>query len=98
MVIDPLAAMQARIAAQEYVLKFALQVMHQLAPNSGMQAAMHEMLANSLEHANFEGPPSLKDDVMSLVRTHAAQIIDAGFGAKPVSNEHKRPRYPGDEV
>ena len=81
---DPLLQLQVKSAAQEYVLKFVLQALHQILPHSNLQSAMHEMLQNSIASMTIEGNASASpEELRQAVRAHAAQIIDAGIGAVP---------------
>jgi hypothetical protein len=83
---DPFLRVQAQLAAQEYVMKIMIQMMSQLAPNSGIQAAMHQMLDNSVKAANINtDDPAQTEALRQYVHNHGRQIIDAGFGARPAS-------------
>lgn len=75
--------LQGRVAAQEFVLKITLNVLQQLAPQANMQQAMHQMLAGSVAAASFDGDQSQAGEMRAFIREYGAQIIDAGFGAKP---------------
>ena len=81
---DPLLELQAKFAALEYVQKITLQVLHQLAPNSGAHTAMIEMLNKSIVHAHVtSNDPAVAQQMKDYVVKYATQIIDAGFQAKP---------------
>jgi len=81
---DPFMRVQAQLGAQEFVMKIMIQMLSQLAPNSGMQAAMHQMLDNSIKAANINtDDPAQAEALRQYVHTYARQIIDAGFGARP---------------
>jgi hypothetical protein len=81
---DPFLRVQAQLAAQEYVMKIMIQMMSQLAPNSGIQVAMHKMLDNSVKAANINtDDPAQAEALRQYVHQYARQIIDAGFGARP---------------
>jgi hypothetical protein len=82
---DTILEIQGKIAAQEFVLKATLQMLHQLAPEAGIQSAMKQIVSNSVRRANVEGtePDQVKAEMVGYVETYALQIIDAGFGASP---------------
>lgn len=81
---DPFLRVQAQLASQEYVMKIMIQMLSQLAPNSGMQAAMHQMLSNSVQAANINTDDAAQTEALrQYVHTYGRQIIDAGFGARP---------------
>jgi hypothetical protein len=81
---DTMLRIQGQLAAQEFVLKIIVNVMGQLAPNSGMQSAMHQILSNSLRAAAVNAAdPADTEELRAYVLQYAQQIIDAGFGARP---------------
>jgi hypothetical protein len=83
---DPILRMQAQLSAQEYVMKIMINVLGQIAPNSGMQAAMHLMLKNSVSAASINmDDPSQTEEMRAYVLKYGQQIIDAAFGARPAS-------------
>jgi hypothetical protein len=85
---DPFLRVQAQLAAQEYVMKIMIQMLSQLAPNSGMQTAMHQMLDNSIKAANINtDDPAQTEALRQYVHTYARQIIDTGFGARPATKK-----------
>lgn len=82
---DPFLQVQARLAAQEYVLKIILNSLLQLHPRAGLEPAMRRMLDNSVNAANYEGDPQIQAEMRKAVQDYGHQILSAGFGARPAS-------------
>ncbi len=83
---DPFLRLQARVSAQEYVLKFVVNALNQLAPQADLHTALLSMLENSVAHAQIDSDdPVLRDELRDYVLSYARQIIDNAINTLPTT-------------